>query len=203
MSTKGMDAITLTKPQAESSVSLIQAMEQRRTNRDFDPTPLSPEHLSGIFWAAYGKNRPDGHRTVPAALGIYALRVYALTADGAYLYDPESNTLQPVESGDFRAMSGMQDFVSQAPLDIVIFYDADDFDIPDKDLAKMIRKNIDRVVSLDAGACAQNVYLYCAANRINCVERMSISGDQLKKTLRLPRHQEFVVAMSIGYAPRH
>lgn len=203
MSTNRLNTIELTKPLPTGGATLIQAMLQRRTNRDFDPSPLSEEHLSGIFWSAYGNNREDGHRTVPSAVGIYPLKLYAVTPDGVYLYEEETNSLRPIENGDYRAMTGMQDFVTRAPLNIVIFYDEDAFDLPDKDMAKMIKKNLERVVSLDAGAVTQNIYLYCAANKINCVERMSMAGDQFKKALHLPRHQEFVVAMTIGYAPKN
>lgn len=194
-----LQPIALDSPVADSNVTLIEALRRRRSNRDFDSAPVSQEHLSGIMWAAYGANRPDGHKTVPAAWGLYALDVYAIMPDGAYRYEPETNSLQPVVTGDMRSYSGMQDYVAYAPLNIVIFVNTDRLQLDDKDMNKILQKNKERVACLDAGAVAENIYLYCAAEGFNVVERMLASEDSLKKALKLGRHNDFIVALSIGY----
>lgn len=197
-----LQSIQLQAPDMSMSMTLMDALRQRRTNRDFASTPLSDEHLSGLFWAAYGANREDGRKTVPAAWGLYALRLFAITPQAAYAFDPQSNTLNPIKEGDFRAFSGMQDFVTHAPLDIAIFVDDDMLELSDKDMNKIVKKNKDRVAALDAGAVTQNIYLYCAAAGLNAVERLMVGEDDLKKVLKLGRHQHYVVGMTIGY-PQH
>lgn len=199
---KTIDPIILSQPDMNNSVSLMQAFATRRTNRDFDSAPLSTDILSGLFWAAYGKNRPDGHKTVPAAWGLYALKVYAVMPEGTYLYNAKEQRLEGVQEGDFRREAGMQDFVTGAPLDIVIMYDEALLQLDDKDMNKLLHRNVDRVVALDAGAVAQNIYLYCAANRLNVVERMMVSEDAFRKAVGLSKKEHFVVALTVGYPPR-
>ena len=198
---KKPETIALQSPVTDNKVTLIEAMQRRRTNRDFAATPVSLEDLSGLFWAAYGANRQDGHKTVPAAWGLYALDIYAVTAEGAYLYDPATNSLQGVVAGDLRSATGMQDYAATAPLDIVIFVNEDRLKLPDKDMNKVLQRNAERVAALDAGAVTENIYLYCAAYGLNVVERMLASEDTLRKSLGVSRHCDFVVAMSVGYAP--
>lgn len=198
-----LKSIALQAPDLNEPATLMQAFSKRRTNRDFDSRPVTEKHLSELLWAAYGANRPDGHKTVPSAMGIYPLDIYAVTTQGVYRYEPSTNSLEPVSEGDYRADTGIQDFAGQAPLDLVIVYNEDDFDVPDKPTAKMIQKNQVRLTALDAGAVTQNIYLYCAVQGLNVVERMSAADDAIKKPLGLKRHQHFVVAMSIGYPPQH
>ena len=103
--------------------TLLDALQRRRTAREFSPEELNDRHLSQLLWAAYGINRIDGRRTAPAAMGIYALRIYAILPDGIYSYRPEGNELIEILAGDFRGFSGKQDFVADAPLNIVIYAD--------------------------------------------------------------------------------
>lgn len=156
-----LKSIALQSPDFNEPATLMQAFSKRRTNRDFDSRPVSEKHLSELLWAAYGANRPDGHKTVPSAMGIYPLDIYAVTARGVYRYEPSTNSLEPVSEGDYRADTGIQDFAGQAPLDLVIVYNEDAFDVPDKPTAKMLQKNQVRLTALDAGAVTQNIYLYC------------------------------------------
>lgn len=199
---KKPETIALQSPVSDNHVTLIESMQRRRTNRDFDSTPISVEDLSGIFWSGYGANRPEGHKTVPAAWGLYGLDLYALTAEGAYIYNASTNSLDGVTKDDLRALSGMQDYAAKAPLDIVIFVDQDRMVLPDKDMNKILQKNIDKVAALDAGAVTENIYLYCASAGINVVERMLVAEDDLRKALGLKKHNKFVIALSLGYPPK-
>ena len=67
------EKIQLLKPNINKEVSLMDAMKNRKTQRDFIPNkPLNLQQISNILWSAYGVNRPDlpknHNRTVPSAV---------------------------------------------------------------------------------------------------------------------------------------
>jgi hypothetical protein len=75
--------------------------------------------LSTLLWAAYGVNRPGGWRTAPSALNAQETDVYVALPSGAYLFDAVAHELRLVVSSDLRRVTGYQDFVDEAPLDLV------------------------------------------------------------------------------------
>lgn len=197
-----LNPIKLVAPVTGEGLSVKSAILKRHTAREFSPQPLSLKHLSEILWAAYGINRkPSGGRTCPSAMHVYALEVFAITAEGAFLYDPEEHKLNPVAAGDLRPLAGEQDFVATAPLDIAVFVDRDKMKKADLAFADLTEPQIMATASLDAGAATENVYLYCASENINVVERLWVAGDTLRDALGLDANHSFVIAMTLGYPP--
>ena len=179
--------------------TLLDALHRRCSRRDFSPQPLEKRHLSQLLWAAYGVNRPDGHRTAPAAMGLYALKLYVFLPEGVFLYRPESDELTCVTENDCRPMAGMQDFVADAPLSIAIFADYEAFHTGDEKVDSVLRGHESEMAALDAGAVAQNIYLYCAYEGINVVERMMMDGEGFARRFGLPPSYHFQVAVTAGY----
>lgn len=179
--------------------TLLDALHRRHTTREFSPEPLSDRHLSQVLWAAYGINRPDGHRTAPAGMALYALRIYVFLQDAIYLYNPEKNELAEIVKGDFRGMAGLQDFVASAPMNIAIYANYADFVTGDSKTDEALKKGADRMAALDAGASAENVYLYCASENIAVVERMMFDDNGFRKLVGLADSEVFQVAMTVGY----
>ena len=93
----------------------------RQSQREFAPTALAAA-LADLLWAAAGINRPElGGRTAPSALNA-EVDVYAAMADGLYRYDPAAHAPQSPRA-DVRRVTGYQDFVDSAPLDLVYVAD--------------------------------------------------------------------------------
>ena len=108
--------IALLKPDSKAGMTVNEALENRRSWREYAPEALSLEELSGVMWAAGGVNRPaDGRLTAPSALALYPVRVYAFFAEGVYSYDAKARKLVRVAEGDLRRLAGAQDFVYAAP----------------------------------------------------------------------------------------
>lgn len=184
--------ITLPKPQTEGGKPLMQVLAARRTSRSFSAEKLSPQMLSNLLWAAYGINRPDGRRTAPTASNRQEMEVYAAMANGTYRYDAKANRLEPVSADDLRGATGMQDFVANAPLNLVYVADFD----------RVSGGNMDDKVlyaSADAGFIAQNVYLYCASEGLATVVRGSVDRSGLAKALKLSPSQKVILAQTVGY----
>lgn len=117
-------SVALPKPQMQGGIPLMQAIALRRSDREFAPTPLPQQVLSDLLWAAFGINRPEGHgRTAPTAMGAQEIDVYVALPDGLYIYEPFAHALSLVAGVDARKVTGFQDFVDDAPLDLVYVAD--------------------------------------------------------------------------------
>jgi len=195
MDLKTFDTIQLLAPDTMGGKSLMQTFQHRKSDREFKQTPLSLKHLSEILWAAYGINRPDGKRTVPSARALYPLQVYAVLSNGIYRYEPQPHRLVPVVKGDYRKLAGLQDFVYTAPMNLIFIADFNKYNLTQKEPDA----NSIRMVSLDAGHCTQNVYLYCASEGLRCVVRAGAKADELLSLLSLDSHYRFIVAQTVGY----
>lgn len=186
-------AIRLPPAETAGGMPLMQALKARHSTREFARKPLQKQVLANLLWAASGVNRPrTGQRTAPSAHDWREIDVYAVTANGAYRYDPPSHTLVEVASGDLRHLTGMQDFVATAPLNLVYVADLDRMSgagAEDKAFYS----------ATDVGFMAQNVYLYCASAGLAAVVRGVIDREALGAGLGLRRHQRIILAQSVGY----
>jgi len=109
-------------------------------------------------------NRADGGRTAPSALNAQEIDVFVALPSGAYLYDATAHQLQLVAASDLRRVTGYQDFVDEAPLDLV--YVANHTRMGMVPVAQR-----EMYAAAAAGAIAQNVYLYAASNDLSSVIR--------------------------------
>jgi SagB-type dehydrogenase family enzyme len=186
-------AIELPPPETAGGMPLMQALKARHSTREFGSQPLPPQVLSNLLWAASGVNRPDsGQRTAPSAHDWREIDVYVTTADGAYRYDPSTHALIRVAAGDIRPLTGVQDFVASAPVNLVYVADLDRMSGAGVGCA------VERLV-FGAGFIAQNVYLYCASVGLAVVVRGLLDREALAAALGLGKHQRILLAQSVGY----
>jgi SagB-type dehydrogenase family enzyme len=187
--------IELPPPDRDGGLPLMQALALRHSQRDFAETPLSLQQLSELLWAADGINRPELHeRTAPSAMNAQEIGIYVALASGLYRYDVDRHALLLVAASDARQVTGLQDFVDAAPLDLV--YVADDHRM------RMIpERRRGSYSALCAGAIMQNVYLYCASAGLVSVARGLFDEDALRQALGLSSHQRIIITQTVG-APR-
>jgi SagB-type dehydrogenase family enzyme len=154
---------------------------------------VPPQTLSNLLWAADGVNRPgSGQRTAPSAHDWREIDVYVVTADGAYRYDAPGHVLQRVAAGDFRHLTGVQDFVATVPLNLVYVADFER-------MSGVGAEDRAFYSAADAGFIAQNVYLYCASAGLATVVRGLIDRHALGAALGLGEQQHIILAQSVGY----
>jgi nitroreductase len=190
--TSTLKPVALAKPRLKGGVSLLEALARRRSTREFAPRRLSSRHLSEILWAAFGVNRPDKHRTAPTWRGMFAIDVYAVLAEGAYFYDAEAHRLVPHKVGNFQAMTGTQDFVAGAPLNLLYVAELSRMGPGTADSRKIS-------AAADAACIGENVYLYCASERLGTVFRGNVDRDLLHKALDFKAEQYIAYAQTVGY----
>jgi SagB-type dehydrogenase family enzyme len=184
--------IKLPAPDTKGGKPLMQALAARQSAREFSPEKLSPQTLANLLWAAWGVNRPDGRRTAPSAVNYQEIEVYAVTADGAYIYDAKGNTLKQVAKADIRKQTGQQPFVAGAPLNLV--YVADFAKMGDRDEMNKVAWS-----HANTGFIAQNVYLFCASEGLGVVVRAMVDRDPLAKALNLTPTQRITLTQTVGY----
>ena len=193
--------ISLPKPNVSNSKMLVELLNDRKSVREYYDKALTREQLSQILWAANGvTKRYDGAGHVnPAAMGIYAVDVYAVTADGIYLYQPEKHALKLIAAGDFRATTTTgQEFVKTAPLNLVY--------VENISAWKKSQHPIDRTrqiafANIAAGAMVQSVALAASAEDLgNCV-RGSIDVEAFKKAAKLTSIHKVILAQTVGDGP--
>lgn len=187
-----LEPVDLPAAQTDGGKPLMEVLKQRKSSREFAPAKLAPQVLSNLLWAADGVNRPDGRRTAPSAHNTQEIDIYVATAEGVYLYEAKPHRLARVSSDDVRAATGTQDFVKDAPVNLVYV----------ADLGKMTGGSAeDRTLysTTDAGFIAQNVYLFCASEGLGTVVRGSLDRPALAKTLHLRPEQRIILAQTVGY----
>ena len=185
--------VALPRPRMEGGKPLLQALKDRCSTREFSPQALPPQLLSDLLWAANGVNRPDsGKRTAPTARNWQEIDVYVFLETGAYLYDAKANRLQAVAAGDLRKLTGMQDFVATAPLNLVYVADPSRMEgaKPDDQAT---------YAAIDAGFISQNVYLFCASEGLATVVRGTVNRADLAKAINLPEGRKIILAQTVGY----
>ncbi|KJK21937.1 nitroreductase [Burkholderiaceae bacterium 16] len=186
--------VELPPPQMEGGMPLMQALRLRRSIRAFTGDPLAPELLSTLLWAAYGISEPKtGRRTAPSARNWQEIDLYLALADGLYALEPAAWRLRLVSGEDVRATTGLQDYVVQAPLDLVFVARLSRMD----EQAKPVRQFY---MGLDTGYISQNVYLFCASAGLATVARGLLDRRAMAGAMRLDADQRVVLAQSVGFA---
>jgi nitroreductase len=198
-----MRPIVLPAPQTHGGKPLMAALALRATGRDFSGTELPRQTLSNLLWAAWGFNRPkDKMRTAPSAIDWQETDIYVVMKTGAYVYDAGANTLKPVVSGDYRALTGTQPFVKDAPVTLVYVADSSRMVIPrdwPQEMQDATQEVMEGLKWADTAAIAENVYLFAASEGLSTGIRALIDRPQLAAALKLGDTQAIVMAQCVGF----
>lgn len=185
-------AIALPPPAKHGGLPLMEALAKRHSSREFARDPLPAQLQSDLLWAAYGVNREGGWRTAPSALNCQEIDVFVALPAGAYRYDAAAHALSLVAGSDLRGITGYQDFVDEAPLELVF--------VADHARMGMVPVSLrESYAAAAAGAIAQNVYLFCASNGLATVIRAWIDRAAIADALGLTHDQQVLLAQTVGY----
>jgi hypothetical protein len=187
--------ITLPTPDKTGGMPLMQALNERKTQRDFDSEKeLSDQQLSDLLWAASGINRPEsGKRTAPTAMDDQEIEIYVNLKGGSYLYDYKNHTLTFITGGDNRKDMGRQGFVGDAAVVLVFVVDYSKMSVA---LGKDLK---DFYSATDVGYISQNVYLFAASERLASVVLGWIDRDKIIKTLNLTKDMKPLLSQCVGW----
>ncbi len=191
----------LPEPRRSGSWSVEGALGERRSVREYAPTPLTRAELGQLLWAAQGITGPDGGRPAPSAGALYPLEVYVAAGavedlpSGVYRYEPRRHALALVAEGDRRAGLAAaalgQECVEEGAAVIA--------------LAAVYRRTTGkygergtRYVHMEVGHAAQNVYLQAVALGLGTVVVGAFDDRDVKRVLGMGAREEPLCLMPVG-----
>ena len=184
--------INLPPAQTKGGKPLMEALGERSSSRSFSEKELPQQVLSNLLWAASGINRPNlGKFTAPTAHNMQEMSVFVATSNGLYLYQPKQHILKLILKEDIRSLTGEQEFVATAPVNLIY--------VADYSKMEPAADNKDFYSATDTGFISQNVYLYCASEGLVTVVRGWINKEALGKAMSLRPEQKIILAQSVGY----
>lgn len=190
---ESLTMMALPPAQTTGGLPLMEALRQRHSGREFRPDALTPQQLSDLLWAACGLNREAlGGRTTPSAMNAQEVDLYVALPQGLYLYEPKAHALQLVAAEDVRRVTGYQDFVDTAPLDLIF--------VADHSRMKIVPAAMrESYASVAAGAMAQNIYLYCASVGLATVVRAWFDRQALTQAMGLSPDRQLLLTQTVGW----
>lgn len=193
MKAQNLATVKLNEPNKDRGTSVMKALDNRHSTREFSPEKLSLQDLSDLLWAANGVNRPDGRRTAATARNNQDIDVYVIMEEGAYRYDAGAHELKPVTKGDYRGLiADMQVSIKDAPVHLLMVSNLSRFTGMDVEVQKQWG-------ALDAGIVSQNIMLFASGCGLVTVPRVYMKKDELKKVLNLTGTQVPMINNPVGY----
>lgn len=192
------DALKLSPPELRRGKVTMQAIQDRKSVRLFSAKELSRQDLANVVWAAAGINRRIADvdqkygRTAPSSHNDQAIDAYVFLRTGVYKYDPLQHELNLILAGDHRGKSGVQSYVADAPLNLLLVADMGKVS-GETDRDKLMN------VCMDVGHMSENVYLYGASVGLNVICRSTIDRDELRLLLKLEKQFEPLLGLTVGY----
>jgi nitroreductase len=181
----------LPKPRTEGGMPLLQALKERRSTRAFSPRTLPDQLLSDLLWAAFGVNRPDGHRTAPSTMNLRGIDLYVATTNGLFRFDAEAHALKPVLKEDIRPATTGQAELREAPVALIFVADH-------ARMEKVAPAEREFYAAADTGYISQNIYLFCASEGLATVVHATGRAG-LATAMKLRDDQKVILAQSVGY----
>ncbi len=200
--------IKLPNPVFAGKLSFEAAVVRKHSVRDLSRTPLTVAQVSQILWAANGNLPADAvagatTKVITSAGGLYPLEVFLVCGQntvgeipaGVYQYNPRSNSLQVVATGDNRNLlahaAHRQLFLAQAPAVVVIGA------VFQRTTAKYGDRG-KQYVCMDAGAANQNIFLQAESLGLHCATVGAFVDAQVAGALRLPAGVTPLMIVAVG-----
>ena len=200
----GAEAIKLPPPATKGTMSVEEALQNRRSTRKFANRSLELAQISQLLWAADGINNPQGKKTAPAARAAYAVDLYLVVgergvtnlAPGIYRFLVTDQALELVDKGEFRAAvakaCNSQAWIGEAPAIMVITGDYARCAVKNGDKAQMY-------THMESGFVAQNLFLQAGALGLGAGIVGGFNDKALAQTLKLPQNDVPLLVMPVGY----
>jgi len=199
----GAMQVPLPDPHGYGELSLEEAIQTRRSIRDYAPGSLSLEELSRLLHAAQGiTDRRRGFRAAPSAGALYPIETYVLVHEvaglepGLYHYAVAEHALERLRAGNLRGailVAGIgQEMLGQAQACFVlsaIF----------QRLRWKYHERTYRYALLEAGHIGQNLYLAATSMGLGACAVGAFLDDELNDLLEVDGQEEAALSIiSVG-----
>ena len=197
--------VSLPSPTLRGSLSVEEAINSRRTCRDFSSEPLTVEEWGQILWAAQGMTSggPVKKRSAPSAGALYPLDVYLILGKnaraplfaGVFHYIPSKHALKPLSDQDITKRvaeaSLHQYWMSEAPGMILITAEYD------RITGKYGKRGV-RYAHIEAGHVAQNCFLQAESLRLDVGIVGAFEDEAVSDLLPIPEAHDPILILPVG-----
>lgn len=193
--------IQLPEPEPDSGMSVMEAISQRRSIRNFSEESITLPELAGILYSAQGITSERGFRSAPSAGATYPLSIMIVAENvdslepGIYRFDPEENTLIVVKTGYFLdnlALAALsQPCINSAPVAIAIVANY-------RNTTSVYGNRGVMYVHMEAGHVSQNIYLQCTALELGTVAIGAFTNGAVAEVLGMDEDETPLYIMPIG-----
>ena len=198
-----LDIIEFPEPRFNESTQFWNVITNRKSTRNFSPSPISITELNLILYGITGLTRkfPNfAFRTTPSAGGLYPIETYPIVnnisnlSQGVYHYNIAHHCLELLKKGDFRME------VARACLDqnmaykscVNLIWTA----VIDRSQWKYLQRCY-RYIYMDAGHIGQNFYLVAEALNLGACTIGAIYDDELNQILDIDGNNETSIYVGI------
>jgi SagB-type dehydrogenase family enzyme len=198
----GEKKIKLPVPRHKSTVSVEEAILNRRSVRSYSKEPLNLEEISQLLWAAQGIT--DGVRNLraaPSAGALYPLETYIVVGnvssleDGIYKYNPLNHEIINYKEGDCRSELSLaalgQSCVRNGAVSIIFAA------VYDRITEKYGNRGI-MYTYMEAGHAAQNIYLQAEALELGTVVVGAFIDDKVKEVIGMKEEETPLYILPVG-----
>ncbi len=203
--------IELPVPSLDGGVSVEDAINKRRSVREFTAQPLSMADLSQCVWSAQGTTGNDGKKVAPSAGAVYPVTLYVVVgvienlSAGLYRYEPNRHTLEAIRAGELRAQLRdaaleEQPWIGQAASILVIAADIAKTSSTFQQQPPAGERGF-RYVYMEVGAIAENVYLQGQTIGVGVVFIGGFDDQKVTDVLKLPSPYTPVGLVCLGRTP--
>lgn len=198
----------LVPAQKTGGMPLWEAVNRRRSIRNFSEKPLEKETLSQLLWATQGiTGEFMGYkfRAAPSAGALYPLETYVVVHNvrslepGIYHYDIREHHLESLKEGDFR------EAIARAALDQDMAYSANCVFVWTAVFERSKWKYAQRAyryIYLDAGHIAQNLALSAVSMDLGTCQIGALYDEEVNSLLGVDGEKESVIYMTVVGHPR-
>ena len=194
-------SVSLPSPSLLGTLSVEQALKERRSRREYADTPLSLSELSQMLWAGQGQTTEDGKRTAPSGRNIYPITLFVAVENvegltqGVYEYIPETHELKMLREGS--VMSEWEAITPQTyptRASAVVFVNGNMLK-PYESFGEKSRQ----VVAQESGHIGQNMYLQAESLSLAMLVMGGFSSDEARKILGTTEFDEVLYLIPIGH----
>ena len=200
--------IQLSKKFPAKSLSIVDVLQKRRSNRSFSSQPITIDELSFLLWATTGVQRQEqgyDFRTAPSAGALYPIETYIVANNveglekGLFHYNIEKHVLEQLKLEDLgvevaQAALG-QRMLAMAP--VVFIWTA----IFERSKWKY-RQRAYRYVYLDVGIIGENLALSATGIGFGSCQIGAFFDDEVNEILGVDGIKESAIYLSVvGHLP--
>ncbi len=188
--------------------SLIEAISERRSIRDFDESSIPLSALKRMIWAAQGKSGTAGGKTVPSAHALHPLRLFVFAANvddlkkGFYSVDEKDGKLEFQHDKEIRsdlqnAAVDDQSWIGEAACIISVCADFVTACCNFADQQPYGQRGT-RYIYIEAGAATQNMLLQAVDENLGAVLVAGFNDEATSEVLGLSAPLAPILHICVG-----